>query len=584
MALVSDLIDRLRQLQADRSQWEQVWLETARYALPDAERFDTMFATGNATSAIDSVVSEPVAAKRSKEIYDQTSLWAIDRGANGTLSLVTPQSGTWHDVATDDPFGGEPSDAEEVFYQLLRDYLFATRGNPRSGYWVAHKAGVRSMWAFGTGVRFTAESDRGITSPISYAYVPLSENHLGTNFEGVVDTNFRLFRRSVRQCVEKWGTAMSAKVQADASDPKKKDRQVTILHAVYPRDEKGTYGNTNREAPWASCYVEVDEKNLIGESGYWEFPFVVYHWQRNNPGPYAEGPMALALADVKSLNMLAKSELRAVQTWVDPPYATRAGTERLNLNSRAPNPGFLDEQGNLMVKPIVTQQRPDFAQTILEARRAQLRTTLYIDLWQSIISSTREQTAYEVMIKNQEKGDLLGPVGSSLQTGLSFDFDREVGILARKGAFETGSPLSPPDSVRGKKIGVRFTSPLDKLRRLPQLQGMTQLATTVAQIAQFKPNVIGKVDWDAFIDEARDILDVPQKVMTPDEVLNAARQQEAAAANAASAVETTRAAGEAATAAGEGVQTIAASPAASDVLRRLAGVAMPGGSGTGATA
>src|SRR3990167_7749543 len=110
-ALVQDLLDRLKQLASDRSLWEQHWLETARYALPDAERFDTMFASGQTSSAIDAVVNTPVASQRSKEIFDMTSLWAVDRGANGTLSLVTPQSGTWHDLAPDDPLRAEPSDA-----------------------------------------------------------------------------------------------------------------------------------------------------------------------------------------------------------------------------------------------------------------------------------------------------------------------------------------------------------------------------------------------------------------------------------------------------------------------------------------
>lgn len=592
MALVEDLLDELRQKQADRSPHEQVWRETARYALPDAERFDMMFASGAAgtSAAIDSVVtssvvSTPVAAQRSKEIYDQTSLWAIDRGANGTLSLVTPQSGTWHDLRSSDPFANDPSDDEEMFYQALRDYLFATRANPRAGFWTMHKAAIRCMWAFGTGVGFSEESRRGASSPISYAYVPISENHLGTNFEGVVDTNFRLFIRSARQCVERWGTKMSSKVQQMAGDPKQRDKPVTILHAVYPRRERGSSYGTNREAAWASCYVEVEERKLIGESGYYEFPFTVYHWQRNNPGPYAEGPMALALADVKSLNMLAKSELRATQVYMDPPYISHSAEVRLNLNSRAPNPGFMDQNGRRLVEPLIMQQRPDFAQAILEARRNNLRTTLYIDLWQSIINSSREQTAYEVMIKNQEKGDLLGPVGSSLQMGLSMLVDREVGVLARQGAFETGSPLAPPDSLRGKSIGVRFTSPLDKLRRLPQLQGMTQLATAVTQVAAFKPEAIDKIDWDKYLDEMQDILDAPQKIMTPEDVLLKARQQRAALANAQASIGMTEGAGKAAQAAGEGVDQIANSPAAADVLRRLAGVAgVPGGSGTGATA
>ena len=55
---------------------------------------------------------------------------------------------------------------------------------------------------------------------------------------------------------------MSRRVGEGADDPRGKDKPVAILHAVYPRDERGSYGNTNREASWASCYVEVQEKKL----------------------------------------------------------------------------------------------------------------------------------------------------------------------------------------------------------------------------------------------------------------------------------------------------------------------------------
>ena len=583
MGIVSDLLDRLRVLQADRAPWEQMWMETARYALPDAERFDTMFATGNTASALDSVVNEPVASKRSKEIYDQTSLWAVDRGANGTLSLATPQTGTWHNVASSDPFAKEATDEEKQFYDVLRDYLFATRANPVSGFWTAHKAAVRCMWGFGTAVKLSEGSRRGVSSPISYRYIPLSENHLATNDEDLVDSNYRLFTLSARQAAQKFNKDgrqnLSPKVAALAEDPKEKDKPVTFLHAVFPREERGSMGNTNRDMEWASFYVETSEKHLIGEGGYEEFPYTIFNWQRNNPGPYSEGPMALALADVKSLNMLAKNELRAVGQWVDPPYATMAGTERINLNPRAPNPGLLDENGNLKIKPIVTQQRPDFAQSILQARREQIKTTLYIDLWQSIINSQREQTAFEVMIKNQEKGDLLGPIGNSMQMGLALEFKREVGILVRLGAFDPGQALEPPDSVRGQDLGARFTSPLDKIRRLPQLQGMTQLTQLTGQISQFKPDVIDKIDWDEVVDIAADILDVPQKVVVLSDVLDEMRSQRANRANMQAAIEAGQAGGDAATAAAGGLEAVASSPVAQDVIGRLAGVAGSGGMG-----
>ena len=574
MALVTDLLDRLTQLEADKAPWLQHWYEIARFALPDAERFDRMFMGPDKATAIDTVVSEPVAAKRGREIYDTTSLWAIDRGAAGTLSLVTPQTGTWHDLVTDDPFGGAMSDEEEKYYQRLRDYLFAVRGNPRSGFWSSHKSALRCMWAFGTSVMAVLDSGQGNPSlPISYRFIPISENNLGTNYEGVVDTNFRLYTRSARQCVERWGTKVSAKTQTMADDPKQKDKAVTILHAVMPRAEKGSYGNTNRDAPFASCYIEVQEKTLLSESGFWEFPYRVDYWQRNTNQPFAEGPIAYALADIKSLNLLAKTELRAAQQAVDPPLATQAEPgNRLNLNPRAVNPGYIGSRGELLAQPILTA-RPDFAQAVLEVRRQQIRTTLYIDLWTTIIDSERQMTAYEAALRNQERADMIGPIGTSLQAGLSFMVERELGILERLGAFMPGSPLEPPESLAGRNVGTRFSSPLDRARRYGEVQAAQQVWALAAEIAEADPSVIDKLDADATLDLAQEVLGAPRRIFVGDDVLAARREARAGSAQQAETIQSTAAAGVAAQESAAGAEALAASPTAQAILQQLAGVA-----------
>lgn len=566
MTIVQDLLDRLRALQNDRMPWESFWWDIARYALPDAERFDGMFAGRDRGAAIDSVVSEPIAARRSREIYDQTSLWAIDRGVAGEMSLITPQSETWHDLAPEDPFMDEPDENGKEWLEYVRDFLFKTRANPASGFWTAHKAATRSKWAFGTGVTFSEEHEKGdVTAPILYRYVPLSECHLGCDFNGVIDTNFRLLRRSARSCMQRWGNKVSAKTMAYAESEKDKDRMVLLLHAVMPRKEKGSKASGLKGgSDFASYYVEVDNKHLIGDSGYWEFPFHVYHWQRNNPGPYAEGPMAIALADVKSLNMLAKSELQAAQQWVKPPMAVPSdGINRLNLNPGAMNVGATDAQGNLLAKPLFTGQRPDFAQTVLETRRNQVRESLYVNLWQILIQNP-QMTATEAMIRANEKGDLLGPVGNAAQVTLSHMVDREISILARMGAFDRGSALQPPEEMEGRSIGVRFTSPLDRLRRGNEAVAIERLWASAGQIAQAQaaggqpPEILDLLDADDSIRQLRDIFGAPASVIKTAAEVQALRKQRAQAAQAMQLAQGAQMGGEAAKSVGDGMQALTA--------------------------
>lgn len=576
MAIVTDLIDRLRELQADRMIWESHWNDMVRYTLPDAERFDQFFASHNIAGAMDAVVGEPAAARRTREVYDMTSLWAIDRGAAGLISLITPQTGTWHDMASDDPFAVDPDDNEQRWYETVRDYLFNVRGNPVSGFWVAHKAAIRSTWALGTAVTFVEQGKPDLSAPIGYRHVPLSQCFMAADFNGLVDTNYRVFRLSARQCVQKFGQdKVSAKTAGKADDPKKKDEAVLILHAVQPRQEMGSAAGGARDAGYGSYYVEIDNKHLIGDSGFYQFPFRVDHWQKNTPGPYAEGPVAMCLAEIKSLNVLSKSMLRAAQQHTDPPMGMpNDGLPRLNLNPRGMNPGAVNSQGQLLVQPLITAQRPDFAEVVRTASREQVQNALYVKLWQTLVEPAPGETATAALIRNQEKGDLLGPVGTSLQTGLAQMVDREIGILSRRDAFAPGSPLEAPQSVQGKGVGVRFTSPLDKLRRLSEFQGMQQLWAFAAELAKGGIlDAIDKLDADESMDFAQEVLNAPRRVMATDQAVQGKRQARHQQTQVATGIGAAQGIGDAAQSGVAAVDAASKSPASQEIIKRLMGVA-----------
>lgn len=561
MAIATDILDMLQGYATARLPWEKHWRDIAVYSLPGVDRFDTMFQSGRqgTLAAIDAVVSEPVAARDAKSIYDQTSLWAVERGTAGFMSLVTPSSEKWHGVKLADPFADDPTDEERRWLEKYRDYLHAMRANPATGFWLAHKMAMRGIWSLGTSVIFVNSIDGGgASSPISYRYVPLSECYMATNFEGVVDTLFRSFVRSARNCVEKWGEACSAEVKAAAADPKKKDTPIELVHAVFPRKEMTDMARPGvLGGDYASFYVEAKTKHLIGESGYFSFPFVVHHWNRSGQGPYAEGPMAIALADVKSLNMLAKNALMASQQAVNPPMGmANDGLTRLNLNPGAPNIGAVSEEGRLLVQPIVTAPRPDFAQVVIEAKQNQIRESLYVNLWQNILDP--KMTATEALIRNQEKGEMLGPAGNSVMAGLNVQFDRETDILFRKNAFRPGEALAPPRSLAGRPIGVRSSSPLDRLQRTSELVGMQRLVEFAGMLAQVgKTEVLDRFDADEMIDIAQEILNAPRRALRPSADVAEGRQQRAQMEQLIASLQAAKAGGEAAKAGGDGMAAMA---------------------------
>lgn len=575
MGIVDDCLDRFQSLASERSFWEAHWLDVAKYALPDIDRFDTSFGNPQGRSAAINAMSEPTGARKAVEIYDQTSLWAVDRGTAGFLSLVTPQSEKWHGVRLADPFAPEPSDDEERWLDRLRDYLHTMRANPQTGFWVAHKAAIRGVWGLGTSVIYIEEAiKRGAPAPISYRYIPLGECYLATGFEGMVDTNYRLFNLSARQAVQKFGEdRVSGKTKEKAADPKRRDDLVEILHAVEPRSDAPDDGTT-KGARWRSVYIERADKHLIGESGYFEFPYVVHHWNRTTQSPYSEGPLALALAEIKSLNMLSKTALKAAQLGVSPAYATiDDGINRVNFNSNAINPGLLSKEGKLLVQPINGGQRADFAETILNLKREQIKETLYVNVWQILISNP-QMTATEAMIRANEKGDLLGPAGNSIQVGLSHQIDRELDILKRLGAFDQGAPLSPPQSLQGRPIGVRFSSPLDRMQMATELTGAKHVIEIAGMLAQVgKMDAIERLDSDEILDLAQEVMGAPRKIFRSQQAVDQERAQTAQMQKMQAMASMAAQAGQAGQEAAQGAEMVANAPSIQNAMAAATGAA-----------
>lgn len=532
MAVVQDLIDEWAGLADLRAPWETYWRDIARYVLPHTQTND-MLVSKSPGAAIRSVVDAPAAARRSKDLYDMTSLWAVDRLSAGMLSLKTPESQTWHDLSKGDVFGAEPTHEEKVALQRTRDYLFSVRANPKTGFWAAHRSAIRSMCAFGDGWLFVEEvPGNGARVPFRYRYLPLPELFPGVDAAGQPDRMFRVFRWSAVQCAQTFGVdKLPANVARMLDDDKQKHHTVRVMHAVKPRDDIGRADRLGmRGAAFASFYCFPDDKHLVGEGGFNEFPFTRYAWTNSGTSPYSEGPVAVALGEIKSLQEMAKNELIAIQTAVRPAYGTFGKNYvKLNLNPSAVNPGLVSGDGRPLFAPLNTGVRPDFAQAVMESRRNSIREMLYLNLWQIIIQD-RSETATEALIRAQEKGELLGPVGISLNEGLSTMVDREVAILGRKRAFDDDSPLAMPDSMAGSDVAPIFTSPLDRLRRMSEVIGMQRLVEFALMLAGGDPQqgakIMARFDVDEMLDKAQEILGAPASVLVARETADESRGQQ----------------------------------------------------------
>ncbi len=506
MSVVDDLIARADALTVRRASFERIWRDVAEVVMPSAPDFDT--AQSAVTMTNDNIART---SDRSSRIYDSTGVWAADRLAAGIESLVTPQSEKWHDLAFDDPLAGVADDDGRIWLDRLRDVLFAIRYEPGAGFVEANQQALRSVVSLGTGLIFV---DEGVgRQVVRYRPMPLSECYLDVDCFGQVDTVCRLFALTARQARQQFGDNLSAAVAEAAVSEKDKDRLFAFLHVVQPREETGSRRQANRNLRYASYYVELDERQLVADSGFFEFPYIDYRWSPQPGCAYGEGPVMQALADIKTLNAMSMTALRAGQQAVDPPLAIADDgvINRPNLNARAINYGGIDQNGRLRIQPIITARHPDLAEAIMNQRRDAVRESLFINLFQALTSNPG-MSATEALIRSNEKGQLLGPAGARIQNGLARMIEREFGILRRRGLFEHGD-LVPPDGVPGNPFSARFTSPLDRMRRSSELVGLERTLELATRLGQIDPGVFDNIDADEALRLSADVNGAPQRML-----------------------------------------------------------------------
>lgn len=549
-----ELIDVSNKLISERVEFDRIWEQASRLVLPMQSR---AFNTGSANAsreAVDGWAAGPRSVDKLAERFDITAIMAAERLATGLISLVTPDSEKWMNLGISDPLGSvETTDEETRWLERQRDYMMNTMYTPATGWNSANGGALRSMVVFGTGLYFLEETygKRGqndVAVPYTYTPLPLSENYLTVDGQNELDQDYRRFRLTCREAYTLFGNQLHPKTLARATDPTKWHERVEILHYVGYRKEAGYNSDPMRKSAVASCYIEVAEKYEIRQGGFNYWPVIAYQWNQIPHSPYGESPVMMVMAEVKSVNILAKNTLLSTQQLTRPPIATSDdGTiQRPNLNPGAINFGALDSQGNLKIKPIITSQDPSLLQTLLEASRSQIKEGLYTNLWQILIQNP-QMTATEALIRANEKGELLGPIGTRIQAGLSAMTDASLAILEGKGAWRPGSVLEPPGSLAGRNLKSTFNSPLDRMRRAGELVGIRRTLEAITPLAEVDPTVMDNFDTDEIVKLAQEINGAPKKILRKPEDVQALREQRAQQQQAQQALSAAEQAGKAAT-------------------------------------
>jgi hypothetical protein len=231
------------------------------------------------------------------------------------------------------------------------------------------------------------------------------------------------------------------------------------------------------------------------------------------------------------LNQMRKTDIKARHLAIDPPNlaANESSIRKFNLRPNAMNYGSLDMNGNPLVRPYQTGARIDLSNDAIEGSRRMINDIFLVNLFQILID-TPEMTATEVLARQQEKGDLLSPIGGRLENEFCGKLiEREIDILAASGQFDEDGPLPMPESVRerGGAYGINYMSPMARYRASGEAAGAEKTIQSLIPVAQIDPTVFDIIDFQEYGKLVASASGAPRRIMRSPEDIAAMRDSRA---------------------------------------------------------
>lgn len=501
-----EIIRRLDGMQSQRAVFDSHWREIAERILPRADHFRVNRQPGD---------------RRTEKVFDATANLALERFAAAMESMLTPRTQRWHKLRCFDQALNE-SPAVRAYLDQVTQMLFAVRYAPGANFASQANEVYMSLGAFGTGGMFV---DELVGRGIRYRSVPLSEMYIAENHQGMIDCVYRKFPMTVRQFAQRFGKDKLSDRQKGLLE-KAPDQTIDVAHAVQPRDDVDYGKKSARGMPWASCYVNLEIRDLVDEGGYHRMPYAVGRYVTGPKEVYGRSPAMTVLPDIKMLNEMSKTVIRAAHKLVDPPLLLQddGALQAFDLRPGALNYGGVDEQGRQLVHPLQTGARVDIGLEMMDQRRKVINDAFLVTLFQILVEAP-QMTATEAMLRAQEKGALLAPtMGRQQSEFLGPLIEREIDILARAGLL----PPMPDELIEaGGEVEVEYVSPLNRAQRADEGVAILRTLESIAPLAQIDPSVMMVFDPAAVARELADINGVPQKVLRTPEQIEAMQQQQA---------------------------------------------------------
>ena len=522
----SALLARYKTLQTQRQHWESHWQEVADYIVPRKADITKKRTAGD---------------KRSELIFDGTAIHAAELMAASLHGMLTSAATPWFSLRyEDDALNGD--DTAKEWLEAATDVMYAHLA--RSNFQEQIHELYSDLVTFGTGVLFIEADDN---EGVRFSTRHIAECWVSEDERGRVDTVFRKYTTTARAAQSQFDNLTRRIEKLATTDPYK---EIELLHIVMPREERNPKLKTKINKPYASIFIDPDEKQVLGEGGFDELPYCVPRFLKASfELGYGRSPSMTALPDTKMLNKMSEIVIRASQLQIHPPLMVPDDGFMLPVRTTPGGLNFYRSGTRDRIEPLNIGANNPLGELQLEQRRTAIRAAFYVD--QLILGTGPQMTATEVIQRTEEKMRLLGPVLGRLQAELLQPLiSRTFNILARQKAFAPA-----PETMRTGTIDIEYVSPLAKAQRSGDVTSILQMIEFLMPLMNIDQSVIDYLDTDGLAKHIIKTTGTPATVVRGEGEVAKLREQRATQAAVQAELQTAQ---QLATAAGEAAPAIRA--------------------------
>jgi len=514
----TEIVKRYLRKKSERAAFDDRWESMAPFLAPSRMGILGQYTPGS---------------KQSGGVYDSTTMMAAETMAMFIAGHVINPSQQW--------FGYRMRDPEAAASDSVREWLEECRDRTlkRMSASLFYAEGPESLidyGGFGTGFLMTEEAPQPVNRTLKgfrgfYFHAEKTGRFcIEEGSDGLVDSAWREFELTARVATDQWSRDALSENIRNAMREGQVDRRFKFVHAIYPRP-RGEQSAGAKGMPWASCWVELDTKHIVHESGYTTFPAAVPRYHKTPGEVYGRGRGDIAFPDTWTLNTAKRMGLEDWALKIRPPVLVRSDSVIGTLKLTPAGPTVINTHGMPLRDVIMafeTGSRPEVSHLKEEELRKSIREIFYVDAIRQLLQVEKsEMTAFEFAKKIELLFRLLGPVYGRLEWEYLHrvvDITFDIQLNAR--AF---SPPPPEVFMTDGQIDVEFQNPIAKAQRAGDVEALTMAVNDLAPLAQMFPQIFDRIDPDKTADGVLDIRGVSAKWQRNDKeiaALRAARHQQ----------------------------------------------------------